>query len=94
MFSRFKVSGHSMMPAIKPGQEILVSSLPYLIFNPKKGDIIAFKVGSKFVVKRIKQAGNGKFLVGGDNRQDSREFGWVERERIIGKVIYPWAVKI
>ena len=86
---KFRVSGHSMMPTLKPGQEILVSSLPYLFVDPKVGEIIAFKEGNKFIVKRIKKAENGKFLVQGDNKNDSKNFGWIEKKNIIGKVIYP-----
>lgn len=86
---RFKVFGHSMMPILKPGQEILVSSLPYLFSKPKKGQIVAFKEGKKFIVKRIKMVAENKILVSGDNNNDSKEFGWIGREKIIGKVIYP-----
>lgn len=88
ILSRFKIAGHSMEPLLKPGQEILVSSLPYLLFRPKAGEIIAFKEGNKFVVKRIKKAENGKFLVEGDNKKDSKDYGWINKKSIIGKVIY------
>ena len=91
---KFRVSGHSMMPTLKPGQEILVSNLPYLFFKPKVGDIIAFSLArrdlaNKLIVKRIKEVGENKFLVQGDNKNDSKDFGWIGKDKIIGKVIYP-----
>jgi len=86
---KFKVIGHSMEPSITAGQEILVSSLPYFFSKPKSGQIIAFKDGEKFIVKRVKQITGGKVLVKGDNGKDSRDFGWIDKKRILGKVIYP-----
>lgn len=77
-----------MEPIIKNGQEILVSSLPFIFKGPEIGDIIAFKNGYSFVVKRIKKANKNRFFVKGDNNEDSKEYGWIERKRIIGKVIY------
>ena len=80
-----------MEPALKPGQEILVSSLPYLILNPKVGDLVAFKDKNKFIIKRIKKAGKDEFLVKGDNLTDSKDYGWIKKNNIIGKVIYVYA---
>lgn len=77
-----------MMPVLKPGQEILVSSLPFLFRNPNEKDIVAFKVGGKFVVKRVKKVKGNRLQVVGDNKLDSKDFGWIERSEIIGKVIY------
>lgn len=88
LLGKFKVSGHSMEPTIRNGQEILISSLPYLIFRIKVGDIIAFNNLGKLIVKRVKSINRGKFLVEGDNKTDSKEFGWIEKDRIMGKVIY------
>lgn len=101
LLKKFKVSGHSMEPTIRNGQEILVSSLPFLFSKPKTGNIIAFIAFSftrpglaKLVVKRIKKINGDKYLNGGkyftkgDNESDSREFGWIERKNIIGKVVY------
>jgi len=88
LLSKYKISGHSMMPALKPNQEILVSSLPYLFKNPSKGEIVAFKNENQHIIKRIKEVGDGKFLVQGDNQKDSKEYGWISKNLIIGKVIY------
>lgn len=88
LLQKFKVSGHSMMPTLKPNQEILVSSIPYLFRSPKVGDVIAFKMGRQYIVKRLKKATSNRFQVAGDNQNDSKDFGWIERKSIIGKVIY------
>lgn len=94
---KFKVSGHSMMPTLKPGREILVSSIPYFFSKPRVGDIIAFSfarrdlANNKPLVKRIKDMKEGKYLVKGDNKEDSREYGWIKRKNILGKVIYIYA---
>jgi len=77
-----------MQPLLKPGQVILISSIPYLFRKPKVGDIIAFKKGEKFIVKRMSKIAGHKLLVTGDNKVDSKDFGWIERKEIIGMVIY------
>ena len=77
-----------MLPFLKPGQEILISSLPYLFSKPKVGEAIAFKNCGKWIVKRIKELKADKYLVEGDNKPDSKEFGLIEKKQILGKVIY------
>lgn len=92
LLGKFKISGHSMEPALKNNQEVLISGLPYLFSKPKVGDIIAFTFArsdlAKLAVKRIKKINGSKYLTEGDNKNDSREFGWIERKNIIGKVVY------
>lgn len=88
---RFKVSGHSMMPTLKPNQEILVSLLPYLFSSPKIKDLVAFKSGSRNIIKRINSINKKKYLVKGDNENDSKDYGWISKKDIIGKVIYVYA---
>lgn len=77
-----------MLPTLKPNQEIIVSNLPYLFFEPKVNELIAFKNGDQFIIKRINKAKAGEYFVKGDNEKDSKDFGWIERKKIIGKVIY------
>lgn len=88
LLRKFQVSGHSMVPALKPGWEILVSSLPYIILKPKIGELVAFKDGGKIIVKRIKVVGEDEILTEGDNREDSKEYGWIAKKQIVGKVIH------
>lgn len=85
-----------MEPTLKNGNEVIVSSLPYLFRNPKAGDIIAFSFARRdlvnlHIVKRVSKVSGHRLQVTGDNKKDSKDFGWIEREDIIGKVIYIYA---
>ncbi len=85
---KFKVSGNSMLPTLKEGQDILVWCWFY---NPEVGDIVALKKSGKEMVKRISARTGGKFFCLGDNPKestDSRSFGAITQNEIIGKVIY------
>lgn len=79
-----------MDSTIKNGSEVLVSSVPYIFSSPKSGDIVAFKKENKVLVKRIKKIRDDKYYLIGDNEKDSldsEEFGWIPKDKIIGKVI-------
>ena len=52
-----------------------------------RDDVIVFKDQKHYVVKRIQEIKGEKFLVKGDNKEDSKEYGWIEKKKIIGKVI-------
>jgi phage repressor protein C with HTH and peptisase S24 domain len=80
-----------MLPTLKPGQEIIISSLPYFFSSPKVHNIIAFKDHNKYIIKRIAEIKSNQYRVAGDNQSDSKDYGWIERDRIIGKVIYIYA---
>lgn len=83
----FKISGHSMMPTLKPNDKVLVSSIPYYISPPKVGDIVVFKYGKKFLIKKIAKIEKERYLVEGENKDDSLKIGKIERSDIVGKVI-------
>lgn len=92
VLARFRVIGHSMEPLIKNGEKVLVSNCPYWFKNPQINDIVAFKDKSdKILVKRIAEIKNGKYFVRGDNNNDSldsRNFGYISKNQIIGEMIY------
>ncbi|QQG43004.1 MAG: S26 family signal peptidase [Candidatus Daviesbacteria bacterium] len=85
---RFTVLGNSMLPTLKPGQDILIFSW---FINPKAGDIVAIKMGGKEIIKRIQSLDDRLIFVMGDNEKmstDSRHFGPIKKEEIIGQVIW------
>lgn len=82
------VVGHSMSPTLNPNDRILISFAPYFIRNPKLGDIVVFVHKSKKIIKRIKMVKKDRYLVKGDNQNDSKNFGWIRKEDIRGKYIF------
>ncbi|MDO8619580.1 MAG: S26 family signal peptidase [Candidatus Daviesbacteria bacterium] len=88
-FSRFTIYGNSMLPVLKPGQDILILCW-FLSF--KKGDLVVFKKGNIEMVKRVRQISSdrGIFVLGDNEKEstDSRKFGWIKKSEIIGKVIW------
>jgi len=92
LLQKYKILGHSMEPLLKNGDVILISGLLYLFKNPKINDIVAFKEkNGEVLIKRIKEVKNGKLFVSGDNKNDSldsKDFGYISKEFIIGKLIY------
>jgi nickel-type superoxide dismutase maturation protease len=60
----------------------------------KKGNICICRDPrtKRVLIKRIKEIKDNKYFVVGDNKDestDSRDFGWLDKENMIGKVIYP-----
>lgn len=97
---RFTVSGNSMLPTLKHGQDVLVWCWFY---QPKAGDMVVIKKNGKEMIKRVRQmssdplrlvgdeASRGAFVQGDNEKEstDSRNFGWINKKDIIGKVIWP-----
>ena len=90
ILSKYKISGHSMEPAIKDKDYVLVSGLTYLFRKPQVGDVVLFRIKKETYIKRIERINGEKFFVLGDNSNDSldsRDFGWIPKNIILGKVI-------
>ena len=87
IFSIFKASGHSMSPKIKDNSFFVASSIPYIFYKPKTGDIILFKNNNKNIVKKINKIENDRIFVKGENKLDSKEFSPILKNEIMGKVI-------
>ncbi|KKQ15690.1 hypothetical protein A3E66_05425 [Candidatus Daviesbacteria bacterium RIFCSPHIGHO2_12_FULL_37_16] len=79
-----------MVPTLNPGQFVIASFLPYLFSPPKVNDLIIFKSDKKFIIKRIIKVESEKYKVEGDNTLDSKDFGEVDRSKILGKVLIFW----
>lgn len=90
---RFRVKGNSMLPLLKPEEEVLI----YLRFHHHQslnvGDIVVAKHPHRNDLQIIKRVDfiseEGKLFLRGDNPEestDSRQFGMVCLEEIIGRV--------
>lgn len=80
-----------MLPALKPGQDVLCFNWAYLWKNPKIGDVVVINLKGEDMIKRVRQISSDRgIFVQGDNGKestDSRSFGAVDKSEIIGKVI-------
>ncbi len=90
---RFRVTGLSMMPMLKPGEEILVDFKAYQKSPPQVGDLVVAIHPNHPDLQIIKRVAfiseDGSCFLQGDNlteSTDSRAFGVVALEKILGKV--------
>jgi nickel-type superoxide dismutase maturation protease len=89
--AKYTISGNSMFPTLKAGSTVLVYK--YFFSKPKLRDIIAAcdPRDGKTIIKRVTKIENNRYFVQGDNKQastDSRNFGSLDKNDIIGKVIF------
>ena len=82
-----------MIPNLKPGDEVLVNPRAYRQQAPQIGDVVLARRPDRKVVTMIKRVSavqqDGRLLLVGDNPDsstDSRTFGPVPRQYIVGKV--------
>lgn len=81
-----------MHPTLQENEVVFVNRLSFLFHPPQIGDIIVFRDSraKKVLIKRITNKDKEKYFVEGDNKKhstDSREFGMIRMNEIIGKVI-------
>lgn len=99
----YHIPSASMMPALIPGDYVLVDQWAYQNNSPIKGDVIVFQhpYNKRSYVKRIaylpteefmgKSLPKDSYAVIGDNTdrsEDSRFFGSIDSESIIGEACY------
>ncbi|MBI2443117.1 MAG: S26 family signal peptidase [Candidatus Levybacteria bacterium] len=82
-----------MKPTFQNGDLVLACFLAYKLLTPKKGHIVVFRHPRKGIplIKRVKKIQGTLCFLEGDNlseSKDSRDFGWVKKENIFGKVFY------
>ncbi len=81
-----------MEPTFKNGDKILATNIFYLFRPPKVNDVVVFKDNdNKIFIKRIVDIRDKSYILLGDNKKDSldsRQFGNIQRNQILGKFIY------
>ncbi len=92
MLKLLKISGDSLAPEYQIGDFVMISKIPFLFVPPSPGDIIAFRQpGYGLLIKRIQQiTPDGELIVVGSHPEsvDSRVFGPIKKENILGKVFW------
>lgn len=90
---RFRVTGQSMQPLLRPGEEILINPYAYRQSAPQVNDLVVVIHPEKSnleIVKRIVEIReDNTYFLQGDNllySTDSRNFGAVALNLIRGKV--------
>ena len=81
------VSGLSMIPALAPGERLLVRHDGPIVL----GDIVVFKRDQQFEVKRILRIEADGIFVQGDNdlvSTDSRTYGLIPHDDVLGTATY------
>lgn len=78
-----RVVGHSMEPALRNGQIIIVQPTKNLIV----GDVVIASWKDQEVVKQIKVIKNGSAYLSGNNQ--AHDLGWVKLGDITNKVVFP-----
>ena len=89
---RFVVYGDSMRPLFEPGDKLRVSVIIYKIMRPRVGDVVVVRDPrtGRLILKRIKRLEGAGYFVLGDNPMastDSREFGVIHKNEIVGRVV-------
>ena len=84
--SRFVVREESMVPVFMPGDHVLTFNWARV----SKGDVIVFKSDGKKYIKRITKIKSNLIAVSGDNNARSAKMGTIEKNQIVGKVIFKY----
>ncbi len=92
--ARYQVEGGSMLPELAPGERVLVNKAAYWLRKPVTGDLVVVRDPrdrQRLLIKRLHEpAGGDRWNVLGANAPastDSRAFGPVGRELLVGKVL-------
>jgi hypothetical protein len=87
-----RISENSLYPRYQDGEYVLVSKLPILVRGIRPGDVIVFEqphLGKLIkLVDHVEGDGHLLYVLGlAPESVDSRSFGLVPSERVLGKVI-------
>ena len=93
MLRVIKVTGESLSPEYQEGDYVVVATIPFFLHRIRAGDVIVFRQSQYgTMIKRVEhvlEEGRQYFVVGAHPQSvDSRQFGPVSREALIGKLVW------
>ncbi len=93
MLRVIKVTGDSLSPDYREGDYVVIATIPFFLNRIQVGDVIVFQQPTYGTlikkVAQIERSGEQFFVVGvHSNSVDSRHFGPVLRQSLIGRVIW------
>ena len=93
MLKILKVSGDSLTPEFQEGDFVLIAKIPFLLSHLKANDVVVFQHPDYGVMIKmidfILPGDDEIFVVGThDHSVDSRRFGPIKRDDLIGKVVW------
>jgi type IV secretory pathway protease TraF len=96
MFKVLKVSENSLSPVYQEGDYVVISTIPLLFGAPRRGDVVVFRhavYGTLIKMVEAVAPGGEELRVVGTHADsvDSRHFGPISRQDVVGKVI--WHIK-
>jgi len=88
----YRITGDSMEPTLSSGQFVLVEKVSLRFRDPQVSEVIVFKapVGGELIKRVIRKVDQNGYWVEGDNKlrsTDSREFGPITKQAIVGRVL-------
>jgi signal peptidase I len=87
--NRFQVVGPSMIPLLRPGDQVLADPRAYDGGSPARGDVVValHPYKNQRIIKRIGRVHAGdRYQLIGDNPEASTNFSEIDGERILGRV--------
>jgi signal peptidase I len=93
MLKMIRVTGASLSPVYLDGDYVLVVTIPFFLKRIKAGDVVVFRQEYYgLMIKKVREISNDgtRYFVVGTQKDsaDSRNFGWIIKEDIIGKVLW------
>lgn len=87
------MSGDSLTPEYREGDFVIITKIPFFLYQLKVGDVVAFRhpdYGTLIKkVAAISAGGDEIFVIGThEHSVDSRHFGTLQRADLMGKVIW------
>lgn len=93
MLRFLKVTGESLSPGYQEGDFVLIAKIPFFFTSLHPGDVVVFRHEQYgLMIKRVAEVDGltRQVFVVGDHpwSVDSRQFGSIDRDHLLGKVIW------